>query len=282
MSDQNPFPGENNTGHIWDDTLRELNNPPPTWWTIGLHASWIFVVIYTLVYPSWPLVSSHFKGLIGWTSIGEYKEDLKAIETIRAPFEKKIHNMTAAEILKDNELTNYVLASGKVLFGDNCAACHGTGGAGNPGYPVLADDDWLYGGDIDTIHTTIMGGRQGMMIAHGAMLSDDEVDKLASAIVNGNIASEPLFTEKGCMGCHGPDGKGMHALGSANLTDGIWRFASRDQLASVKYTIRHGVNDPSDPKTRNAVMPSFAAAGKLSDDEMKKLAVYVYKLGGGQ
>jgi len=277
MSDEkNPFPGEDNTGHIWDDNLRELN-----WWTIGFHASWIFIVIYTLLYPSWPLIHSHFKGVLGWTSIGEYKDDLKAIEEVRAPYENKLKDMSAAAILADDELSNYVQRSAKVLFGDNCAACHGAAGSGNPGFPVLADDDWLYGGDIDTIMTTINGGRQGMMPAQSAMVTEAEANKLADAILAGKVASEPLFTEKGCIGCHGPDAKGVQPIGSANLTDGIWRFQAADQKASVLYTILHGVNDPSDPKTRTAVMPTFANS-KLSETDIKKLAVYVHQLGGGQ
>jgi cytochrome c oxidase cbb3-type subunit 3 len=282
MSDEkNPFPGEDNTGHIWDDNLRELNNDPPTWWTIGFHASWIFIVIYSILYPTWPMISTHTKGVLGWTSIGEYKEDLKAIEEIRAPYENKLKGMTPAAILADDELSNYVQRSAKVLFGDNCAACHGAAGSGNPGFPVLADDDWLYGGTISDIHTTIVGGRQGMMPAQGMIVSEAEADKLADAILAGNITSEPLFMEKGCVGCHGVDGKGMAALGSANLTDGIWRFKAADQKASIIYTIMNGVNDASNPKTRDAVMPAFGGA-KLSDTDIKKLAVYVYKLGGGQ
>lgn len=281
MSDKNPFPGENNTGHIWDDNLRELLNDPPTWWRIGFHASWILVVLYTIVYPSWPLISTHTKGIMGWTSIGEYKEDLKAIDEIRGPYEDKIKAMSTAEILADDELVNYVTRSAKVLFGDNCAACHGAGGQGNPGYPVLADDDWLYGGSIADIEMTIVGGRQGVMPAQAALVTAEETDKLAQAIMDGTIASEPLFMEKGCFACHGPDAKGIAAMGSANLVDSIWRFASADQLASVKYTITHGVNDPSDEKTRNAVMPAFGGT-KLSETDIKKLAVYVHKLGGGQ
>lgn len=280
MSEHNPFPGEKNSGHVWDDNLRELLNEPPTWWRIGFHVSWIFVLLYTLLYPSWPLINTHFKGVMGWTSINEYKEDMGAIEEIRAPFEDKIKTMSAAEILADEELSNYVVRSAKVLFGDNCAACHGSGGQGNVNFPVLADDDWLFGGTITDIETTITGGRQGMMTAHAGILTDEEIDKLANAVIAGNIASEPLYAEKGCIGCHGADAKGMAIMGSANLTDGIYRFASADQLASVKYTIAHGVNFPGDTQTRNAVMPVFGG-GKLSDTEIKKLAVYVYKLGGG-
>ena len=286
--DKNPFPGEENSGHIWDDNLRELLNDPPAWWRIGFHASWIFVIVYTLLYPSWPMLTSHTKGLLGWTSINEYKQDMKEIEAIRAPYENKIKGMTAAEILADNELSDYVVHSAKVLFGDNCSACHGGGGQGIPGFPVLADDDWLHGGTIENIQTTITGGRGtgtanggAMMMAQSALVNAEETDKLAKAILAGTVVSEPLYMEKGCVGCHGVDGKGMAVLGSANLTDAIYRFVASDQLASIKQTITHGVNDPSDPETRKTVMPTFGGT-KLSDTDIKKLAVYVHKLGGGQ
>ncbi|HDK37733.1 MAG TPA: cytochrome-c oxidase, cbb3-type subunit III [Thiolapillus brandeum] len=280
MSDDKNRYGQT-TGHVWDDSLAELTNPPPKWWMLGLHASWILVVLYTLYYPSWPLVSSHFKGFAGWTSIGEFKKDMKEVEEVRAKYENKLPGMSAAAILADNELKNYVVRSAKVLFGDNCAACHGAGGAGNPGFPALVDDAWLYGGTIENIEATITTGKKGMMPKMGgAQLTDAEIDKLANAIHNGTATKEPLYAAKGCIGCHGPDGKGIAALGSANLTDKIWRFKAQDQLASIKTTIKHGVNDPSDPKTRNAEMPGWK--GRLTDTQIKKLAVYVHALGGGQ
>ncbi|MCW8935844.1 MAG: cytochrome-c oxidase, cbb3-type subunit III [Gammaproteobacteria bacterium] len=282
MSDEeNKFPGENNTGHFWDDDLRELDNEPPAWWTIGFHASWIFVIIYTLLYPSWPMIDTHFKGLLGWTSIDEYHKDMKSIESVRAPYENKLKDLSAAEILADDDLSRYVTASGKVLFGDNCAACHGAGGQGNVGFPVLADDDWLYGGTITDIEASITAGRQGIMPGNAAMLDDAKIDSLAASILDGKVIENPAYTEAGCIGCHGADGKGLSFMGSANLTDGIFRFAASDQLSSIKHTIKFGVNDASNPKSRNAVMPSFGGT-KLSDTDIKKLAVYVHKLGGGQ
>ena len=279
MSDKsNPYSAPD-TGHVWDDNLRELLNQPPKWWMIGFYASLLLVVVYFIIYPAIPLVNTHTKGITGWTAIGEYKQDMQAIESVRAQYEDKLGGMSAAAILADDELSEYVVRSGKVLFGDNCAACHGTEGAGNQGFPVLNDDDWLYGGSIQAIEQSIINGRTGSMPAHS--MSDAELNKLAEAIVAGNPAGEALFSEKGCFACHGADGKGMHALGAANLTDGIYRFASDDNLASVKYTITHGVNFPADAQTRNAVMPKFGG-GKLSDAEIRKLAVYVHKLGGGQ
>ena len=288
MSDQNPFPGEKNTGHVWDDSLRELLNDPPNWWRIGFHASWIVVLCYGLVYPMWPTLTGHTKGYMGWTSIGEFKEEIAAIEEIRAPFENKLKGMTAAQILADDEMKNYVSKSAKVLFGDNCSACHGGGGQGNPGYPVLADDDWLYGGNVEAIQASITNGRQGNMPARGLAgnLNDQEIDDLSKHVVamgegGGHAAGKALYNGKGgCMACHGPDAKGMHALGSANLTDGILRFVG-DPYESVKYTITHGVNHAADAETRNAVMPKFGDS-KLTTTDITKLAVYVHMLGGGQ
>lgn len=279
MSDKsNPYDAPD-TGHVWDDNLRELTNQPPKWWMIGFYASLAIVVFYIIWYPSIPMVNTHFKGVSGWTAIKEYKEDMATIEAQRAPYEDKLPGMSAAAILADDELSTYVQRSAKVLFGDNCAACHGAGGAGNQSFPVLADNDWLYGGSIQAIEQSIISGRNGNMPAH--TMSDADLNALADAIVANNPASSALFSEKGCFACHGADGKGMQALGAANLTDKIWRFTAEDQRESVKYTITHGVNMPSDEQTRNAVMPKFGG-GKLSDTEIKKLAVYVHTLGGGQ
>ena len=283
MADKNPFPGENNTGHIWDDDLRELENPPPRWWMIAFWASVIWWVAYGILYPMWPTLSGYTKGIMGWTQIQEYQEGVDKIEAIRAEFENRIATMSAKDVLADEGLTAYTVASAKVLFGDNCAACHGSGGQGNPGFPVIADDDWLYGGAIEAIEQSITLGRKGIMTAHGRILSDAEVDGLAEAIIAGDPMADPNFLQKGCIACHGMDGKGMAPLGSANLTDSIYRFVpTGDQTLkeSVAYTIKHGVNDVTDPMTRQAEMPKFG--DRLSKDSIKKLAVYVYALGGGQ
>lgn len=277
--------GVEDTGHVWDDDLRDLVNPPPKWWLFGLYASGLFVLGYMLLYPALPLLTTHTKGVMGWTAIKEYKEGKQEIDAKRAPFETRIKTMSAKEILADKDLVSYVTRSAKVLFGDNCSACHGAGGQGNPGFPVLADDDWLYEGSVEKIEESITLGRNGMMTAHGATLSAKEIDDVSQHVLALSTGGEyapgkAVFMSSDCTACHGADAKGMTAMGSANLTDKIWRFSGN--LDAIKYTITHGVNDPSDPQTRVAQMPSFGSAGKLSADEIKKLAVYVHQLGGGK
>jgi cytochrome c oxidase cbb3-type subunit 3 len=285
MSAQNnPFGDEPNTGHIWDGNLRELTNPPPKWWMYGLHASWIFVLAYFILYPSIPLLTTHTKGVMNWTSIREYKDGLKEVEDIKAQYEARIAALPVEDILKDKELATYIAHSGKVLFGDNCSACHGAGGAGRPGFPVLADDDWLYGGSIEQIYESISGGRSGQMPAFAASLTEAEIADVTRHILALSEGKEhspgkEIFEGKGtCSACHGEDGGGNQIMGAANFRDRIWRFSGDEE--QIRRTIAHGVNDSEDPETRREVMPSFE--DRLSEPVIKKLAVYVHQFGGGQ
>lgn len=287
------------TGHVWDDDLGDFVNQPPKWWMLGLTASAIWVVVYFIMYPSIPFAISgnYWKGLGlpgsgQWSAINELAADQAVLDAARKPYEDKLKEMTPTQILADANLSEYVSRSGKVLFSDNCAGCHGQNGVGSEqkgakfavreqGWmaPILNDDDWLFGGEIDAIHETISNGRQGMMVAHKDVLSDADIDTLAQAVAAGTPNATPLFASAGCTGCHGEDGKGMQAMGSANLADGVWRFDS--SIEGIKQTIKYGVNS-GDPETRVAIMPNFTEAGKLSAVDMKKLAVYVYKFGGGK
>jgi cytochrome c oxidase cbb3-type subunit 3 len=306
MSDNhNSAGGVPTTGHVWDDDLADYINQPPKWWMLGLTASALWVVIYWIMYPAIPVaISGTFfqgVGLPGsgkWTAIKELADDQKVLDDVRGKWENKLKDMTPAAILADADLSEYVTRSGKVLFSDNCAACHGQNGVGTEQKgkfavreqglmaPRLNDDDWLYGGKIDDIHATITGGRQGMMVAHKDSLSAqqiDDVSKYVKALSEGRgdseAAGKKVFAESDCTACHGADAKGIQAMGSANLTDKIWRFDG--SLEGIKQTIAYGVNS-GDANARVAVMPNFTTGGKLSAVEMKKLAVYVYKFGGGQ
>lgn len=299
MAENNPFPGENNTGHIWDDNLRELNNPPPSWWMIAFWASIIWWIGYAILYPMWPMPyqptegEGYTKGILGWTQMDEYQKGVEQVQSMRAQYEDQIKGMTAEQIMADPGLTQYTLASSKVLYGDYCSACHGSGGQGNPGYPVLADDDWLYGGSIAKIQETILYGRKGAMTAHKDILSGAEIDQLANFVValsEGNATEEgwALYNAKGCNACHGPKADGVLAMlptgpvtvGAANLNDGIWRFEPGG-YESAKHTIMYGVNQPGVEGSRDAVMPAFGETGKLGEQEIKKLVVYVHQFGGG-
>ncbi len=319
MADNKHNPAQvKDTGHVWDG-IRELDNPCPRWWLNSLWLSGLLVIVYFILYPSLPLINDSTKGLLGWTQINEFKADLAEVEAIRAPFEDQLATMSVTEILADQKMLNYAIGSSKVLFGDNCAACHGTGGAPaeGAGYPNLTDDDWLFGGSIDEIQMSIAKGRTGSMPAHAKLLKAEEVDQLVKFVVNSSKgtateAGKALFTAKGCFACHGADAKGMKAMGSANLTDKIWRFSGDEE--QIRHTILHGVNDGSDAETRVAVMPTWSerlavilqlTADAIEDDEdpseidwddelegdeserltetdIKKLAVYVHQFGGGQ
>lgn len=297
MAENNPFPGENNTGHFWDDNLRELNNPVPRWWMLGFWASVLFWVGYGILYPMWPTLSGNTQGVLGWSQIQEYNDGVAQVTEVRAPFEEKIAGMTAEQIMEDAGLTQYTLASANVLFGDYCSACHGSGGQGNPGYPVLADDDWLYGGNVAKIAESLQMGRKGAMTAHKDILSEAEIDTLANWVVEksegqpGSDEGTNLYNTKGCSACHGqeadgvlargPNGEVLATVGAANLTDGIWRFEPGG-YESAKHTILYGVNQPGVEGSRDAVMPAFGQTGKLDEQEIKKLVVYVHQLGGGQ
>ena len=298
MAANNPFPGENNTGHYWDDNLRELANPPPAWWMIAFWASILWVALYATLYPFWPMASSYTKGMLGWTQMKEYQDGVAQVQEMRKEFEDQIARLTPAEIAQNPGLSEYTVASAKVLFGDYCAACHGSGGQGNQGFPVLADDDWLYGGSFAKIQETIVGGRAGQMTAHEKILTPEEVDKLANFVVAlhdggptaGGEDGWALYKAKGCVACHGEKADGVLAqlpdgsvvtVGAANLTDKVWRFEPGG-FESAKHTILYGVNQADEPKTRNAVMPAFGTTKKLGEQEIKKLVVYVHQLGGGK
>jgi len=275
------------TGHEWDG-IRELTNPPPRWWMIAFHASWIWCVVYFILYPAIPLVNDSTKGVLGWTQIKEFKEAVAENAVLKAPLLEKVGSMSGQELLADSGMRNFSESSAKAIFGDNCAGCHGAGGEGAPGlFPTLADDDWLYGGDIDTIIESIADGRQSDMPAHAEMLSETEINELTDTVIaaaKGSATPEQMtqFDEIGCSACHGEDAKGgainEFGNGAANLTDGIWRFgSSRDDIMR---TIRYGVNQEDVPGTRTAIMPAFG--GKLSPEAIKMLAVKVHEFGGGK
>lgn len=290
MSKNNLYPNEHNTGHFWDEEqdIRELSNRPPRWYMWALYISIASVVVYSLYFPTIPWFGDHNKGISGWTQIGEMKESIAELKEYRkkqfATQEAQINSKTPSQILKDKDLTEYTIKTARVLFGDNCSACHGSGGQGNTGFPVLVDDDWLYGGTIENIYTTITNGRKGNMPAYKVRLSDDELNTLADFVISGgkiNNGGKALYQKEGCIACHLPTMTGLTVLGGANLSDSIYRFKADNQKQKIKDIILHGVNQ-NNPSSQEAIMPDFKSSHVLDKNQIKKLAVFVHQLGGGK
>lgn len=302
---QNQSSNAQTTGHVWDDDLQEYNNPLPAWWLWAFYLTIIFSIVYWVAYPAWPLGKGFTTGMstitytndkgvektTHWSTRALLMKDLQDAREKQKPFFDKIAATPFEEIAKNPDLNNFVASAGKVLFSDNCAACHMSGGQGKMAFaPNLTDDDWLYGGTYDKIQATITNGRHGIMPAKGgAALNDAEVESLANYVLSlsGNqmdaakvAAGKELFTGKGaCFSCHGAEAKGNPDIGSANLTDKIWLWAdvpaadSADKkVAAVTAVINSGLN--------KGVMPAWN--GRLSADQIKLLTAYVHDvLGGG-
>jgi cytochrome c oxidase cbb3-type subunit 3 len=253
------------TGHVWDEDLRELNNPLPRWWL------WLFIItvlfggVYLAIYPG----LGTFQGTSGWTSRAEHdaQRDANAarIERALAPFAQR----PVSELATDAAAVNV----GRNLFLNNCAACHGSDGGGAPGFPSLADEEWLWGGDPDTVVASIAQGRTGMMPPWEAALGDSGVEDVLSyvfslqgrALSAGNTRAGGEKFAQLCAACHGADARGNPQLGVPNLTDGIWLHGG--SLAAVRDSIGKG---------RGGTMP--AHLDRLGPTRVNLLAAYVLSL----
>ncbi len=283
MSNHNKPGQAPDTGHEWDG-IKELTNPPPKWWTITFYLSLLWVVVYIVLYPSIPLINGPTQGVLGWTSIGELKEEVAKYDEMRAPELAKLEKMSMQQILADQEMLNFANSYTNAIFGDSCAGCHGRSAQGAEGrFPSLLDDDWLYGGSVEAIEETIAYGREGMMPAFKGEISDAQIATLADYVIGlsqgqSNAASHAVYMEAGCGECHAENAKGNTDAGSANLTDSVWRFgSSRDDVIR---TISSGVNQEDVAGTHNAIMPAFDE--RLSENDIKLLTVRIWSLGGGQ
>ncbi len=275
--------GTETTGHEWDG-IKELNNPLPRWWLYVFYACILYAMVYSIFYPSWPWLSGYVKGTLGYSNRAEFIAQMAKLEEERSVWSDRIAATPVAAILDDPDLTTIATAGGKVIFGNNCAPCHGTGGVGRPGgFPTLLDDDWLWGGSIDAIYTTIQHGirnttdpdaRISQMPAFGEMLSRDQITAIADHVLflsghgPDNATGASLFAEN-CASCHGELGKGNRDLGAPNLTDQIWLYGD------TKPAIVAQITSP-----RQGVMPAWHE--RLSDNEIKQVAIFVHSLGGGE
>ncbi len=279
--------GTATTGHEWDG-IKELNTPLPRWWVWVFYATIVWSVLYWIVYPAWPLVSSYTRGALNYSSRAEVAADLAALQKIRGDKAVMLANADLADIEKDQALLSFARAQGKAAFGDNCAPCHGTGATGAKGYPNLNDDDWLWGGTLPAIYQTLEYGirsghaeaRENQMPAFGkdGTLKRDEIVQVANYVrsLSGlpvrqgvDIAAGGKIFAENCSVCHGDEGKGNEELGAPNLTDRI--FLNGADEAAIIESINTG---------RGGVMPAWA--GRLDPATLKALAVYVHTLGGGK
>lgn len=256
------------TGHVYDG-IEEYDNPLPGWWFKMFVGTVVFGVIYLVLYPG----LGNFGGVLGWTQVGQWEEEVAEAEAKYAPLYEQYSETPVEELIANPE----AMKMSRRLFNNNCAVCHGSDGRGSYGFPNLADSDWLYGGSAEDIKTTLVNGRQGAMPALGGALGEEGVDKVAEYVfkISGREhdadkaeAGGQLFATY-CVACHGTDGTGNKMLGAPNLTDGIWLYGGSPTL--VRHTIRNG---------RNGNMP--AQADKLKAEKIHLLTAYVYSLSKNQ
>jgi cytochrome c oxidase cbb3-type subunit 3 len=305
--------GMHTTGHEWDG-IKELENPAPRWWLWVWFATFVWSVGYWVVYPTWPTISGEGErggtvGTMEWTQYKQLAESQQDIVARKAKYLKKFNGASFEDIQQDKALYSFAVAGGKAAFKDNCATCHGTGGAGGNGYPNLNDDDWLWGGTTDAIYDTVKYGirfthdetRESEMPAFGDMLDITQIDEVANfveglsqgdakviaalKIVADNaeadeeldlsesedltIRGAAIFAEN-CTMCHGEKGTGVQEMGAPNLADSIWFYSEGDKASIVKQM----------KQPRHGVMPAWI--DRLDDDTIRQLTVYVHSLGGGQ
>ena len=283
------------TGHSWDG-IKEFNNPLPRWWLWTFYATIVWGIAYTVMYPAWPLVNGATPGILGFSTRANVAEDIQRFEDMNADIRTRLTEVELAAITpEDNpDLYNYAIQGGAATFATFCSQCHGSGAAGvqASGYPNLLDDDWLWGGTIDDIHLTITHGirntddpmaRYSEMTAFDEILSDEEVASVVQYVRNLSgqdadatlaAAGESVFLDN-CAACHMDDGTGDRFLGAPNLTDAIWLYGGSEE--AIEQTVRY---------SRFGVMPPWSAeasdAGRLSEAEVRAVAVYVHSLGGGE
>ena len=280
--------GTATVGHEWDG-IEELNTPLPRWWLWTFYATIAWAAVYVVLFPAWPMVNSATRGMLEWSSRGDLKAEQAAQDAKRAPIAKAIAATSITDLAAKPELLEAAIQGGSAAFKVHCVQCHGAGGAGVVGaYPSLTDDDWLWGGDLAAIETTLTHGirnpdhdetRLNMMPAFGkdGILDAAAINDLVSHVrvisrqekPSASSARGAALFEANCVACHGPAGQGIRELGGPKLTDAVWLYGgSREAIAKTIYAPRNGVmprwNDKLDPVT------------------IKMLSAYVHSLGGGE
>ncbi len=277
------------TGHEWDG-IEELNNPLPRWWLWTFYATILWALIYSILFPAWPLVSAATPGLLGFSTRANVQVEIDRFAAANAPIRERLVAADLTTIADDPELLQFATSAGAAVFRTNCSQCHGSGAAGvqASGYPNLLDDDWLWGGQMEDIHTTIVHGirnttddeaRYSQMPAFGQdeLLEPAQIDAVVQHVraISGQEHDATLAAEgatvfaENCAACHGDEGKGDRTQGAPNLTDAIWLYGG--DVDSLTYTVNNA---------RFGVMPNWNT--RLSEADIRSVAVYVHGLGGGE
>jgi cytochrome c oxidase cbb3-type subunit 3 len=278
--------GTETVGHEWDG-IEELDTPMPRWWLWTFYASIAFALGYVALYPAWPMIHRGSEGALGWTSRAELAREMGEQKAEMAPVLNAIAGVPIEHLADNQARMQAAVAGGRAAFKVNCVQCHGSGAAGSQtlGYPNLNDDDWLWGGDLATIQTTITHGardpsdrqtRVSQMPAFGrdGILTAEQIGEVADHVLSlsgkaqDNAAGAQLF-EQNCALCHGPAGKGTRAVGAPNLSDAIWLYGGTRQDVIAQVT-----------NPRLGTMPAWGR--RLDPVTIKMLAAYVHSLGGGE
>lgn len=278
LSTKRVAPGQQvgTTGHTWDEDLTEWNHPLPRWWMWLFYITIVFSLIYLVLYPG----LGSYAGYFGWSSQGQYQQERsKAAMTYNPIFDRFLKQDIKA-VAADAEARQM----GQRLFLTYCAQCHGSDAGGARGFPNLRDGDWLYGGDPETIKTSIANGRNGVMPPLGAVVGGDEgardVAHYVLSLSGRTHDSLRAFRGKSkfdtvCAACHGADGKGNPALGAPNLTDNVWLYGGSEN--TIVETIMKGRRaDAAAAAAGASAMPAhkdFLDTGKIH-----LLAAYVWGL----
>ncbi len=255
--------GDGTSGHVWDEDIREMNNPLPGWW-VGLFViTIVFGFAYLFAYPG----LGTFAGKLGWSQAKQYEQEVAAANKALAPIYAEFTGVATESLAKNPK----AVAIGERLFMNNCSQCHGSDARGSRGFPNLTDADWLYGGSPENIEHTLINGRIGMMPPMAAAVgSEEDVKNVAHYVLSlSNSQHDATRATAGkekfaiCAACHGADGKGNPAVGAPNLTDNIWLHGAGEE-AIIK-RIHEG-------KTNQ--MPAWAS--KFTPEQIKVLTAYVW------
>ena len=170
------MPNENKQDHLLEhsyDGIQEFDNPMPRWWVYLFWATIIFSILYFFNVPGFG---------IGKGRIADYDRDIAAAASADAKRKAAEPAGASGEQLTAMTKDASVVALGKQVFGQNCAACHRADAGGQIG-PNLADDYWLHGGTLEQIHKTVVDGvlEKGMP-PWGKVLKPNQLDAVVAYI----------------------------------------------------------------------------------------------------